>query len=192
MLLMLDNYDSFTFNVVQYLKELGEDVKVVKNDELSVEEIVSLRPSRVVISPGPGAPRDAGVSMALIAALSGKLPILGVCLGHQCIAEFFGAKVQRAQTVMHGKTSSIHHSGKGVFTELPSPFTATRYHSLIVEKESLPEVLSLSAWTAAEGGKQAEVMGLSHCEYAIESVQFHPESIVSEHGHQIFKNFLDL
>jgi anthranilate synthase component 2 len=182
---MLDNYDSFTYNLVQYLGELGADVKVVRNDELSVDDVQRLRPEKIVISPGPCSPNEAGVSLELIARLAGKVPILGVCLGHQAIGQAFGGKVVHAKTLMHGKTSAIHHSSAGVFAGLPSPFTATRYHSLAVERESLPSTLEVTAWT-----DDGEIMGLRHREFPVEGVQFHPESILTEHGHAMLKNFL--
>lgn len=192
MLLMIDNYDSFTFNLVQYLQELGEQVQVVRNDELDVPAIVALAPARVVISPGPCTPNEAGVSLELIRCLAGRVPILGVCLGHQAIGQAFGGKVVRAGTIMHGKTSPIHHCGAGVFSGLPSPFSATRYHSLVVERASLPACLEETAWTLDDHGQPAEIMGLRHREFAIEGVQFHPESILTEHGHAMLRNFLSL
>ena len=185
MLLMIDNYDSFTYNIVQYFGELGEEVRTVRNDEVTIEEIAAMRPDRICISPGPKAPRDAGVSVDVIKQFKGKLPILGVCLGHQAIGEAFGGKVIRAKQVMHGKTSSIAHIGEGVFTDLPSPFTVIRYHSLAIERSSLPSCLEVTAWT-----DDGEIMGVRHKDYDIEGVQFHPESILSEHGHALFKNFL--
>ncbi len=195
MLLMIDNYDSFTFNIVQYLAELGADVKVVRNDEVTLEDIARLAPERLVISPGPCTPNEAGISMAAIKHFSsgkwaGKLPILGVCLGHQSIGAVFGGKVIRARQVMHGKISAIHHAGKGVFAGLPSPFNATRYHSLVVERTSLPECLEITAWTAHADGSVDEIMGLQHRSLPIQGVQFHPESILTEHGHALLKNFL--
>lgn len=190
MLLMIDNYDSFTYNLVQYLGELGEDVRVVRNDAASVDEVEAMEPTAVVISPGPCTPNEAGISVALIRRLAGRVPLLGVCLGHQAIAQAWGGRVVRARQVMHGKTSPIYHRGEGVFAGLPSPFTATRYHSLIVAREGLPEVLEITAWTQDENGEMAEIMGLRHREFAVEGVQFHPESILSEHGHRMLKNFL--
>ena len=190
MLLMIDNYDSFTFNLVQYLGELGEDVRVVRNDEPSVEEIRALNPTRIVISPGPGTPDQAGVCLAVIEKLGGRIPILGVCLGLQSIGQAYGGKVVRAQQIMHGKTSPIHHTGKGVFAGLPNPFTATRYHSLVVEKSSLPQSLEVTAWTRNADGSVDEIMGLRHRTLAVEGVQFHPESILTEHGHDLLRNFL--
>ena len=190
MLLMIDNYDSFTFNLVQYLGELGEDVRVARNDALSVKEIRELAPSRIVISPGPGTPDQAGVSLALIEKLGGAIPILGVCLGHQSIGQAFGGRVIRAQRIMHGKTSPIHHHGAGVFAGLSNPFTATRYHSLLVEKSTLPACLEVTAWTQDSDGGVDEIMGLRHRSLPIEGVQFHPESILTEHGHALLRNFL--
>ena len=186
MLLMIDNYDSFTYNLVQYLGELGAEVKVVRNDEASVDDIERMRPAAIVISPGPCSPNEAGVSLALLARMTGKVPLLGVCLGHQAIGQAFGGEVVHAKTLMHGKTSPIHHSGKGVFAGLPTPFIATRYHSLAVASASLPPSLEVTAWT-----EDGEVMGLKHREFAVEGVQFHPESILTEHGHALLKNFLD-
>ena len=190
MLLMIDNYDSFTYNLVQYFGELGQEVKVVRNDALSVDEIAALGAERIVISPGPCTPDQAGVSLEVLDRLSGKLPILGVCLGHQSLGQAFGGKVVRAKSIMHGKTSPIHHTGLGVFAGLPSPFLATRYHSLVVEKASLPDCLEITAWTENEDGSFDEIMGLRHRTLAVEGVQFHPESILTEHGHAMLKNFL--
>ncbi len=190
MVLMIDNYDSFTWNVVQYLGELKADVKVIRNDELTVDEIIALAPERIVISPGPCTPTEAGVSLEVITQLAGKLPILGVCLGHQSIGQAMGGKVVRARQVMHGKVSAIHHNGKGVFANLPSPFNATRYHSLIIEKASLPDCLEITAWTQLDDGSVDEIMGVRHKDFILEGVQFHPESILSEHGHALLKNFL--
>lgn len=187
MILMIDNYDSFTFNLVQYLGELGEEIEVYRNDKITVEEIAGMSPNYIVISPGPCTPNEAGISLELIEKLGGKIPILGVCLGHQSIGQVYGGKVIRAENLMHGKTSIIYHDGKTVFEDVPSPFTATRYHSLIVEKESLPDCFEISAWTEKE-----EIMGLRHKEFIVEGVQFHPESILTEHGKQILKNFLSL
>jgi anthranilate synthase component 2 len=189
-LLMIDNYDSFTYNLVQYFGELGQEVKVVRNDALSVDEIAALGAERIVISPGPCTPDQAGVSLEVLDRLSGKLPILGVCLGHQSLGQAFGGKVIRAKSIMHGKTSPIHHTGVGVFAGLPSPFQATRYHSLVVEKSSLPDCLEITAWTENEDGSFDEIMGLRHKTLAVEGVQFHPESILTEHGHAMLKNFL--
>ncbi len=192
MLLMIDNYDSFTYNVVQYLAELGADVKVVRNDELAVEDIDALAPERIVISPGPCTPNEAGISMAVIKHYAGKLPLLGICIGHQSIGQVFGGDVVRARKVMHGKTSAIHHRGEGVFSGLSQPFEATRYHSLVVEKDSLPDCLEVTAWTQTEAGEIDEIMGLRHKDLAIEGVQFHPESILTAHGHDLLRNFLEL
>ena len=190
MLLMIDNYDSFTYNLVQYLAELGEDVRVVRNDALSVEDIAALAPARIVVSPGPGTPDQAGITLRLIEELGARIPILGVCLGHQSIGQSFGGKVIRAQKIMHGKTSMIHHAGKGVFAGLPNPFEATRYHSLVVEKSSLPGSLHVTAWTQNDDGSIDEIMGLRHRTLDIEGVQFHPESILTQHGHDLLRNFL--
>ena len=190
MLLMIDNYDSFTYNLVQYLAELGEEVRVVRNDALSVDDIRRLAPARIVISPGPGTPDQAGVSLQLLEKLGAQIPILGVCLGHQSIGQVFGGKVIRAQRIMHGKTSMIHHTGKGVFASLPNPFEATRYHSLVVEKSSLPSCLEVTAWTQNDDGSIDEIMGLRHKTLPIEGVQFHPESILTQHGHDLLRNFL--
>ena len=187
---MIDNYDSFTYNLVQYFGELGQEVKVVRNDALSVDEIAALGAKRIVISPGPCTPDQAGVSLEVLDRLSGKLPILGVCLGHQSLGQAFGGKVVRAKSIMHGKTSPIHHTGLGVFAGLPSPFQATRYHSLVVEKASLPDCLEITAWTENEDGSFDEIMGLRHRTLAVEGVQFHPESILTEHGHAMLQNFL--
>ena len=186
MLLMIDNYDSFTYNLVQYLGELGEDVSVYRNDQVTVDEIGKLNPDRIVISPGPCTPDKAGVSVETITTFAGKLPILGVCLGHQSLGQAFGGKVVHAKKLMHGKTSMIHHDGEGVFAGLANPFEATRYHSLVVERDSLPDCLEITAWTDDE-----EIMGLRHKEFAIEGVQFHPESILTEHGHALLRNFLN-
>ncbi|MCC2974318.1 aminodeoxychorismate/anthranilate synthase component II [Massilia sp. IC2-476] len=185
MLLMIDNYDSFTYNIVQYFGELGEDVRTVRNDEITLKDIEAMAPERICISPGPKAPKDAGLSLDILREFKGKLPILGVCLGHQAIGEAFGGNVIRAKQVMHGKTSLIAHTGEGVFKGLPSPFTVIRYHSLAIERASLPDCLEVTAWT-----DDGEIMGVRHKEYDIEGVQFHPESILSEHGHALLKNFL--
>lgn len=190
MLLMIDNYDSFTYNLVQYLGELGAEVVVHRNDALSVAQISALAPSQIVISPGPCTPNEAGVSLPLIHALGGSIPIFGVCLGHQSIGQAFGGKVVRARKVMHGKTSMIYHSSQGVFKNLPNPFEATRYHSLVVERESLPDCLEITAWTQTEDGKIDEIMGLRHKTLAIEGVQFHPESILTREGKNLLGNFL--
>ena len=191
MLLMIDNYDSFTYNVVQYLGELGADVHVVRNDEIAVDDIEALAPSQIVISPGPCTPNEAGISMAVIEQYAGRLPILGICLGHQCIGQVFGGRVVRARKVMHGKTSPIYHRDEGVFRGLSTPFEATRYHSLVVEKESLPDCLEITAWTRTEDGEMDEIMGLRHREMQVEGVQFHPESILTAHGHDLLRNFLE-
>lgn len=190
MLLMIDNYDSFTFNIVQYLGELGADVRVYRNDEISVEQIEALAPRQLVISPGPCTPNEAGVSVEAIRHFAGRLPILGVCLGHQSIGQAFGARIVHAREVMHGKTSPVFHTDSGVFSDLDNPFRATRYHSLVIDRSSLPECLEVTAWTE-QGGEQDEIMGIRHREYDIQGVQFHPESILTEHGHQLLKNFLD-
>ena len=192
MLLMIDNYDSFTYNVVQYLGELGAEVKVYRNDEVSVDEIRQLRPERIVISPGPCTPNEAGISMAVIEAFAGELPLLGICLGHQSIGQVFGGKVVRARQVMHGKTSMIHHSDVGVFAGLPQPFEATRYHSLVIERESLPASLEITAWTENAAGDIDEIMGVRHRDFVLEGVQFHPESILTRCGHDLLANFLKL
>jgi anthranilate synthase component 2 len=190
MLLMIDNYDSFTYNLVQYLGELGQDVRVARNDELSIAQIRKLAPERIVISPGPGTPDQAGITLEMISKLGGQIPIFGVCLGHQSIGQAFGGHVIRAQRIMHGKTSMIHHNGKGVFAALPNPFEATRYHSLVVEKSTLPQCLEVTAWTRNDDGSIDEIMGLRHRTLAIEGVQFHPESILTQHGHALLRNFL--
>ena len=190
MLLMIDNYDSFTFNIVQYFGELGAEVRVVRNDEIDVDGIAALAPQQLVISPGPCTPAEAGVSVEAIKAFAGKIPILGVCLGHQSIGKAFGGRVVHARTVMHGKTSPIHHGAGGVFAELPNPFEATRYHSLVIERASLPECLEVTAWTEQDGVED-EIMGVRHRELDVQGVQFNPESILTEHGHQMLKNFLD-
>jgi anthranilate synthase component 2 len=189
--LMIDNYDSFTYNIVQYLQELGAEVLVHRNDQITLEKIEEIAPDRLVISPGPCTPNEAGISMAAIQHFAGKLPILGVCLGHQSMGQVFGGKVVRARQVMHGKTSPIYHEGKGVFSGLPSPFIATRYHSLVVEKDSLPDCFEITAWTQHEDGSMDEIMGLRHKTLDVEGVQFHPESILTEHGHAMLKNFLE-
>ena len=191
-ILMIDNYDSFTWNIVQYLGELGAEVQVVRNDEIAVADIPALAPERIVISPGPCTPNEAGISMAVIAEYAGKLPILGVCLGMQSIGQVYGGQVVRARQVMHGKTSPIHHRGQGVFRGLSQPFEATRYHSLIVARDGLPDCLEVTAWTETEGGEMDEIMGLRHRELAVEGVQFHPESILTAHGHDLLRNFLEL
>ncbi len=186
MLLMIDNYDSFTYNLVQYLGELGEDVRVFRNDEIEVDQVEGLKPRHIVISPGPCTPNEAGISVPLIQRLAGRIPILGVCLGHQSIGQAFGGHIVHAKTLMHGKTSLIHHAGAGVFRGLPEPFEATRYHSLVIERESLPDCLEITAWT-----DDGEIMGVRHRTQAVEGVQFHPESILTQHGHQLLRNFLE-
>ncbi|TKR29662.1 aminodeoxychorismate/anthranilate synthase component II [Luteimonas gilva] len=191
MLLMIDNYDSFTYNLVQYLQALGSEVKVVRNDELSVAQIAALEPERIVISPGPCTPNEAGVSLDVLRELGPRTPILGVCLGHQSLGQAYGGHVIRAGKIMHGKTSRIRHEGKGVFAGLPDGYEATRYHSLVVEKDSLPDCLEVTAWTENEDGTVEEIMGLRHREHPVEGVQFHPESILTEHGHALLKNFLE-
>ncbi|EMT0168324.1 MULTISPECIES: aminodeoxychorismate/anthranilate synthase component II [Pseudomonas] len=190
MLLMIDNYDSFTYNLVQYFGELKAEVKVVRNDELSVEQIEALAPERIVLSPGPCTPNEAGVSLAVIERFAGKLPLLGVCLGHQSIGQAFGGEVVRARQVMHGKTSPIHHKNLGVFAGLANPLTVTRYHSLVVKRESLPECLEITAWTQHADGALDEIMGVRHKTLNVEGVQFHPESILTEQGHELLANFL--
>ena len=190
-LLMVDNYDSFTYNLVQYLQSLGAEVKVVRNDAMTVDEIAKLAPERIVISPGPCTPNEAGVSLEIIERLGANTPILGVCLGHQSIGQAYGGNVIRAGRIMHGKTSRIRHEGKGVFAGLPDAYEATRYHSLVVERSSLPDALEVTAWTENEDGSFEEIMGLRHREYPVEGVQFHPESILTEHGHALLKNFLE-
>lgn len=185
MLLMIDNYDSFTYNLVQYFGELDEDVRVYRNDEIGLHEIARLAPAHIVISPGPCTPTEAGVSVPLIQRFAGEIPILGVCLGHQSIGQAFGGRIVHAKKLMHGKTSQIHHANAGVFAGLPNPFTATRYHSLVIERASMPECLELTAWT-----EDGEIMGVRHRTLAVEGVQFHPESILTEHGHDLLANFL--
>ena len=191
MLLMLDNYDSFTFNLVQYLQTLGAEVKVVRNDELSLAQIEALQPERIMISPGPGTPDDAGVSQQVIRELGPRIPVFGVCLGHQALGQVYGGEVVRARTIMHGKTSRIRHTGRGVFAGLPDGYEATRYHSLVVKRDTLPECLEITAWTEGDDGGFDEIMGLRHREFPVEGVQFHPESILTEHGHALLKNFLE-
>jgi anthranilate synthase component II len=185
MLLMIDNYDSFTYNLVQYLGELGQDVQVYRNDEITLKKVAELKPKYIVISPGPCTPNEAGISLELIKEFAGKIPLLGVCLGHQSIGQAFGGKIIKAKTLMHGKTSLIHHTSKGVFKDLPNPYTATRYHSLVIERETLPDCLEITAWT-----DDGEIMGVKHKTLAVEGVQFHPESILTEHGHDLLNNFL--
>ena len=187
---MIDNYDSFTWNVVQYLCELGAEVDVQRNDAISLADIEERAPEGICISPGPCSPKEAGISMSVIEHFAGKVPIFGICLGQQSIGAVFGGQIVRAQRVMHGRTSPIHHIGEGVFRDLPSPFTATRYHSLVVDANSLPDCLEVTAWTEDDSGRQEAIMGLRHCELDIEGVQFHPESILSEHGHVVLDQFL--
>ena len=191
MLLMIDNYDSFTYNVVQYLAELGEEVQVFRNDQITLTEIEKLAPQRIVISPGPCTPNEAGISMDLIRHFQSSIPILGICLGHQSIGQVYGCRIEAAGEVMHGKASMIHHQKKGVFSDLPNPFSAIRYHSLVIGKNSLTDDLELTSWTENEDGSIDEIMGVRHKQYPIEGVQFHPESILSEHGHHLLQNFLD-
>jgi len=185
MLLMIDNYDSFTYNLVQYLGELGQEVVVHRNDEITVDDVREMQPEKIVISPGPCTPNEAGISVPVINEFAGKVPLLGVCLGHQSIGQAFGGKIIKAKTLMHGKTSLVHHKSLGVFKDLPNPYTATRYHSLVVELDSLPDCLEVTAWT-----EDGEIMGIRHKELAVEGVQFHPESILTEHGHALLDNFL--
>ena len=192
MLVMIDNYDSFTYNIVQYFAELGADVRVFRNDEITVQEIEALNPDHLVISPGPCTPNEAGISMAAIRHFAGKLPILGICLGHQSIGQVFGGKIIRAGQVMHGKISAIHHANTGVFAGLKNPYNATRYHSLVIDKQHLPECLEITAWTENPDGSMEEIMGVRHRELPIEGVQFHPESILTEHGHDLLRNFLTM
>jgi len=191
MILMIDNYDSFTYNLVQYLGELGAEVSVYRNDAITVDEIGNLAPERIVISPGPCTPDQAGISLPLVTAMAGRVPILGVCLGHQAIGQAYGGRVVRARRVMHGKTSMIHHADAGVFRGLADPFEATRYHSLIVAREGLPDCLEITAWTETDDGEMDEIMGFRHRELPVEGVQFHPESILTRHGHDLLRNFLD-
>jgi anthranilate synthase component 2 len=190
MLLMIDNYDSFTYNVVQYLAELGADVRVYRNDEITIEQIEALNPERLVISPGPCTPNEAGISMAAIEHFAGKLPILGVCLGHQAIGQVFGGNVIRAGRVMHGKVSPVFHNDTSVFRGLNNPLQATRYHSLVIDKDTLPDCLDVTAWTRNDDGSLEEIMGVRHKTLPIEGVQFHPESIMTEQGHELLRNFL--
>lgn len=191
MLLMIDNYDSFTYNLVQYLGELGEDVRVHRNDEITIDEIKSLNPDRIVLSPGPCTPNEAGISLAAIETFAGKVPMLGVCLGHQSIGQAFGGKIVKAKTLMHGKTSLMHHNNLGVFKGLTNPYTATRYHSLVIDQATLPDCLEVTAWTEDVDGNIDEIMGVRHKTLAVEGVQFHPESILTEHGHDLLNNFLE-
>ena len=189
--LMIDNYDSFTYNLVQYLGELGAEVDVVRNDQVSVQQVVDHDASHIMLSPGPGTPDQAGVTMAAIEALAGKKPILGVCLGHQSIGQVYGGRIRHAAEIMHGKTSPVRHEGQGVFSGLDDGFTATRYHSLVVDRDSLPDSLEITAWTETADGEIDEIMGLRHRRLAIEGVQFHPESILTDHGHRLLQNFLE-
>jgi anthranilate synthase component II len=189
-ILMIDNYDSFTYNIVQYLGELGAEVQVHRNDAISLAEIESLAPDKIVISPGPCTPSEAGISIDVIKTFAGKIPLLGVCLGHQAIGQAYGGDIVRAREVMHGKLSPVYHNSDGVFTDLPSPFTATRYHSLVIDSTMLPDCLEVTAWTQLPDGRRDEIMGVKHKTLAVEGVQFHPESILSEFGHQLLNNFL--
>ncbi|HWU82699.1 MAG TPA: aminodeoxychorismate/anthranilate synthase component II [Methylophilaceae bacterium] len=189
-LLMIDNYDSFTYNLVQYLGELGQDVQVFRNDEIDLAQVEKMRPRHIVISPGPCTPNEAGISVPLIKAFAGKIPMLGVCLGHQSIGQAFGGNIVHAKQLMHGKTSQIHHKDTGVFKGLPNPYTATRYHSLVIERETIPDCLEITAWTEDENGAFGEIMGVRHKTLPIEGVQFHPESILTEYGHELLDNFL--
>ena len=190
MIVMIDNYDSFTFNIVQYLGELGEDVDVYRNDQINIEQIKALAPSAIVISPGPCTPNEAGISMDVVIAFAGQVPILGVCLGHQSIGQVYGGDIVKARQVMHGKTSLIHHNGEGIFEGIENPFTATRYHSLIVARESVPASLQVTAWTVDGDDQPDEIMAVQHSELPVSGVQFHPESILTEHGHDLLRNFL--
>ncbi len=191
MLLMIDNYDSFTYNLVQYFGELGEEVQVYRNDQITPDDIAALKPARIVLSPGPCTPSEAGVSLATLEHFAGRIPILGVCLGHQSIGQAFGGRIIRAREVMHGKTSLVYHRGQGVFAGLPNPFTVVRYHSLVIERDSLPDCLEITAWTQTPDGDCDEIMGVRHREWPVEGVQFHPESILTEHGHALLHNFLN-
>tara|TARA_Y100000588_G_scaffold350783_1_gene402143 strand:- start:623 stop:1219 length:597 start_codon:yes stop_codon:yes gene_type:complete len=191
MLLMIDNYDSFTYNLVQYLGELGEDVVVHRNDKITLDEIVAMAPERIVLSPGPCTPNKAGISLPLVTRFGGQIPILGVCLGHQCIGQAYGGDIVVAGEIMHGKTSMVHHNGEGVFAGLSNPFQATRYHSLVIDQTTRPECLETTAWTTNDDGTIDEIMGIRHRDLHVEGVQFHPESILTDHGHDLLKNFLD-
>ena len=191
MILVIDNYDSFTYNLVQYLGELGAETRVVRNDDIGVDAINDIKPQRILISPGPGTPDSAGISLAVIERFAAHTPILGVCLGHQAIAQAFGGTIGHAKRIMHGKTSQIHHTGTGLFADIKSPFQATRYHSLVIEEDSLPECLEMNAWTELDDHQRAEIMGVRHRSYPTVGVQFHPEYILTEHGHQLLKNFLE-
>ena len=192
MIVMIDNYDSFTYNVVQYLAELKADVRVFRNDEITVEAIAAMDPTHLVISPGPCTPNEAGISMEAIRYFAGKIPVLGICLGHQSIGQVFGGDVIRAREVMHGKTSMVYHNSAGIFKGLPSPYQATRYHSLVIDKNTLPDCLEITAWTQTDDGQMDEIMGVRHKTMKVEGVQFHPESILTEHGHALLKNFLEM
>jgi len=191
MLVMIDNYDSFTYNLVQYLGELGADVEVFRNDGVTVDELRAMKPERIMISPGPCTPNEAGISMDVIRAFAGEVPILGVCLGHQSIGQVYGGDIVHAREIMHGKTSLVHHCGKYVFEGLDNPYTATRYHSLVIDRKTLPDCLEITAWTETEDGEMDEIMGVKHRQLAVEGVQFHPESILTEHGHDLLRNFLN-
>ena len=192
MLLMIDNYDSFTYNLVQYFGELGEETLVYRNDKISISEIEALSPERIIISPGPCTPNEAGISLELVEHFKGKLPLLGVCLGHQSIGQAFGGRIVHAKEIMHGKTSEVHHNNRDVFAGLGNPFTATRYHSLVIEQETLPDCFEVTAWTQTEEGEMDEIMGVRHKEYVISGVQFHPESILTSYGHELLRNFLEI
>jgi anthranilate synthase component 2 len=191
MIAVIDNYDSFTWNLVQYLRELGANVEVFRNDQVTVDELVAMSPAGLLLSPGPGTPDDAGITLAAVKRFSGHIPVFGVCLGHQAIGQHFGGLVSLAGHVMHGKRSLVHHNGEGVFAGLPTPFNATRYHSLVVASQSLPNCLCVTSWTLNDQGHREEIMGFRHLELDVEGVQFHPESIESEHGHALLKSFLD-
>ncbi|MCH8163107.1 MAG: aminodeoxychorismate/anthranilate synthase component II [Proteobacteria bacterium] len=192
MLLMIDNYDSFTYNLVQYFGELGEETLVYRNDKISISEIEALSPERIIISPGPCTPNEAGISLDLVEHFKGKLPLLGVCLGHQSIGQAFGGRIVHAKEIMHGKTSEVHHNNRDVFAGLGNPFTATRYHSLVIEQETLPDCFEVTAWTQTKEGEMDEIMGVRHKEYVISGVQFHPESILTSYGHELLRNFLEI
>jgi anthranilate synthase component II len=192
MLLMIDNYDSFTYNLVQYFGELGQEIQVFRNDRIALDQIEELAPQRIVISPGPCTPNEAGISLDLIERFAGRIPVLGVCLGHQCIGQAFGGRIVHARQIMHGKTSEIHHMNQDVFRGLAQPFTATRYHSLVIEQETLPECLEVTAWTEDDEGNMDEIMGVRHIEHAVYGVQFHPESILTSYGHELLQNYLEI
>ena len=192
MLLMIDNYDSFTYNLVQYFGELGEETLVYRNDKISISEIEALSPERIIISPGPCTPNEAGISLDLVEHFKGKLPLLGVCLGHQSIGQAFGGRIVHAKEIMHGKTSEVHHNNRDVFAGLGNPFTSTRYHSLVIEQETLPDCFEVTAWTQTKEGEMDEIMGVRHKEYVISGVQFHPESILTSYGHELLRNFLEI